>query len=223
MNIRETNFNWNGSLSYNNNPNKILLHNADASSCTVEDIHEWHLSNGWAGIGYHYFVRKDGSIYRGRPEGANGAHCPGQNSQSIGVCCEGAYNYETMTELQYQAVISLMKDIRNRYGNIPAFGHKEFYETDCPGSNFPLDKFKNGKSSDEEKVYVVSNYLPTGYKGQNDFDGVDIKYVDEYMLGHRWYLKANTYGYWIESEYMSKSQAEELKKCLGSWFCEFRS
>ena len=64
-------------------PNKIILHHAEASSCTVYDIHNWHIKNGWTGIGYHYFIRKDGNIYKGRPENAIGAHCINNNSSSI--------------------------------------------------------------------------------------------------------------------------------------------
>jgi hypothetical protein len=37
------------SLSYGNNPQKFILHHAEASHCTIEDIHQWHLENGWAG------------------------------------------------------------------------------------------------------------------------------------------------------------------------------
>lgn len=225
MNINETNLNWNGSLSYNNNPNKILLHNADASNCSIYDIHDWHLSNGWVGCGYHYLVRKDGSVYRGRPEECAGAHCPGQNTQSIGICSEGAYNWETMTEQQYQAVLNLMQDIRNRYGNIPAYGHKEFYSTDCPGNNFPLQKLKEGQGALDDsnvKVYIVSQYLANGYHGDGSFNGIDIKYIDQYMCGVRWYMRANSYGQWIETEMLDRDKAEEVKNSLGSWFCEFR-
>lgn len=222
MQINKTNLNWNGSLSYTNNPNKIILHNADASNCTVEDIHQWHLENGWVGIGYHYFVCKDGSIYKGRPEECSGAHCPSQNSQSIGICAEGKYNTETMPQAQYNSIIELIQDIRNRYGNLPIYGHKELYSTDCPGYNFPLSKFKDGAKLENTKVYVVSQYLPQGYHGTNDFQGVDIKYVDSYMCGGRWYLRANTIGQWIETEMLDMEKAEEIKNSLGSWFCEFR-
>ena len=86
MNIIETNFNWNGGFTQRSSTSQIILHHADAITCTVEDIHRWHLNNGWTGIGYHYFVRKDGTIYRGRPENAIGAHALGANGNSIGIC-----------------------------------------------------------------------------------------------------------------------------------------
>ena len=42
----------------------IILHHSEvASSHTVEDIHQWHKNKGWAGIGYHYFLDKEGEVY----------------------------------------------------------------------------------------------------------------------------------------------------------------
>lgn len=155
MNIIETNLNFN-SLTYNNNPTRIVLHHAEASSCTIEDINSWHKNNGWAGVGYHYFVRKDGSIYRGRPEDAQGAHCPGANTNSIGICFEGAYMSETMGQVQYDAGQALIADIRNRNGGLPIYGHKELYSTDCPGTNFPLDNFKNNASTNQPQISISS-------------------------------------------------------------------
>lgn len=130
------------SLSYGNKPNKLVLHHAEASKCTVQDIHSWHLSNGWSGIGYHYFIRKDGSIYKGRPDGAIGAHCQGSNTNTLGICFEGNYMKETMPTAQYNAGIDLIKYLIGKYGNLPIYGHKELLATECPGFKFPLEDFK---------------------------------------------------------------------------------
>ena len=59
MNIIEKTYNWNGSLKNRTSTKRIILHHAESKSCTADDIHRWHLANGWAGIGYHFFVRKD--------------------------------------------------------------------------------------------------------------------------------------------------------------------
>ena len=94
MNIIEKNYKWAKPLSKRNSTDLLILHHAAAASCTAEDVHRWHVGNGWAGIGYHYLVRKDGTIYRGRPEDTVGAHAYGANSHSIGVCFEGNYQVE---------------------------------------------------------------------------------------------------------------------------------
>lgn len=72
MNIIETNFNIN--VPSTNKPEYIVLHHALSSECSVYDIENWHLGFGWAGIGYHYFISKEGIIYRGRKENQRGTH-----------------------------------------------------------------------------------------------------------------------------------------------------
>ena len=57
---------------------------------SAAQIDTWHRQRGWKfGIGYHYVVRRNGSIEAGRPEWMVGAHCVGHNAHSIGVCYEG--------------------------------------------------------------------------------------------------------------------------------------
>lgn len=150
MNIIESNLNFK-SLSYGNNPNRIILHHSEAAKCTIQDIHQWHLNNGWSGCGYHYFVRKDGSICIGRPENAIGSHCPGQNRQSIGICAEGNFMNETMGETQKNAIIELCNYIKNKYGIYEVAGHKNYYSTDCPGTNYPISDIEGGKYIEEGK------------------------------------------------------------------------
>lgn len=144
MNIIESNLQFNGNLSYGNNPDCIILHHAEASSCTMQDIHQWHLANGWIGCGYHFLVRKDGNIYRGRPESAIGAHCPNYNSHSIGICAEGEYMTETMPQIQKEAIIELGIYIKNKYSINTIYRHGDVYETDCCGVNYPVSEVKNG-------------------------------------------------------------------------------
>lgn len=135
---------------YNNIPDTIVLHHAEASICTIQDINQWHLNNGWnGGCGYHFLVRKDGSIYAGRPENSQGAHCPGYNTHSIGICAEGEYMTETMPEAQYNAIVELCKDIKVRYNITNIVGHGEVYNTSCPGKNYPLERVKK---LDNEKL-----------------------------------------------------------------------
>lgn len=171
MNIIESNLSFR-TLSYGNYPNMIVLHHAEASSCTIQDIHAWHLGRGWAGCGYHFFVRKDGRIYRGRPENAIGAHCLTVNSHSIGICAEGMYMTEQMPEIQRQAIIELCKYICNKYYFKTIYGHRELYETDCPGTNYPLDFIKgiattgNAPSVITPVINSNRNWLQVGDTGE---------------------------------------------------------
>lgn len=141
MKIIETHLSF-SSLSYRSSTKRIILHNADASTCTPKQIHQWHKANGWSGAGYHFLVRKNGKIYRLRPEGAIGAHAQGANSDSIGICAEGAYNRETMPEVQKRAIIELVKYLEKKYGISTVLRHKDVGDTDCPGKNFPFTEIK---------------------------------------------------------------------------------
>lgn len=67
MKILEVNLPRNGNYTRRSRPTAVVLHHAEAKTASVQDINRWHLERGWVGIGYHYYIRKDGSIYRGRP------------------------------------------------------------------------------------------------------------------------------------------------------------
>lgn len=144
ISIIETNWNWSSTLSKRASTEYIALHHAAASSCSAADVDRWHKANGWSGIGYHFFVRKDGSIYRGRPIDKMGAHVSGKNNCSIGICAEGDYTTETMPAAQKTAICGLLVYlIDNYYPSAQIVGHKEIGSSDCPGTNYPLEDIKS--------------------------------------------------------------------------------
>ena len=176
MNIIETNYQWNGALSKRVKTDKIVLHHAAASSCSAEDVHRWHLSKGWCGIGYHYLVRKDGTIYRGRPENTVGAHAYGANSTSIGICFEGNFETEGMTDAQKFAGAELVADILNRYGLTATSvkKHSEINATACPGKNFPFDEIASGtvqNTSEPEQITASKTGLVLDFQKAAIADG----------------------------------------------------
>ena len=116
MQIIETTYKWAGTLARRSATRRIILHHAAAVTCTPQQVHQWHLANGWSGIGYHFFVRKDGSVYRGRPEDTVGAHAGNNNYDSIGVCFEGSFDREEMPAAQKQAGMELVAYLKQKYG-----------------------------------------------------------------------------------------------------------
>ena len=149
MNIIETNLKF-GALTNRKSTSRIILHHAEASHCTAADIHRWHLNNGWAGAGYHFLVRKDGSIYRLRPENKVGSHAKGANSNSIGICFEGAYMTETMPDEQKEAGKELVAYLKEKYGISKVQRHSDVYPTSCPGTNFPFDEIAGASGKDKD-------------------------------------------------------------------------
>lgn len=146
VNIIETNLSFKP-MTNRNRTTRIILHHAAAKSCTAEQIHQWHLNNGWSGAGYHFLVRKDGSIYRLRPENKIGAHASGSNYDSLGVCFEGDFMSETMGEPQRKAGAELVSYLKSKYGISKDQRHKDVGATDCPGVNFPFNEIANTGTS----------------------------------------------------------------------------
>ncbi len=138
--VRSANLEFAGSFTPRSRTDTLVLHHAAAKTCSVEDVHKWHLGNGWSGIGYHYFVSKLGGIYLGRPENVWGAHSSGHNACSIGICAEGDFEQEAMPEVQKQSIIALTKDILTRYPGLNIKGHRDLNATLCPGQHYPFDE-----------------------------------------------------------------------------------
>jgi hypothetical protein len=57
----------------------------------VNEIRRWHVEDrGWADIGYHYLIDRDGTVIEGRPLSKVGAHAKGHNTGSVGIALFGA-------------------------------------------------------------------------------------------------------------------------------------
>jgi len=138
MTVIESDWKWRYPLDRRHETRALVLHHS-AGSGGAAAIHQLHIDNGWSGIGYHYYVRRDGSIYRGRPEDTAGCHAGIANTYSIAVCFEGNFENETMGEAQLAAGRELIADIIGRWGALEVLKHKDVSPTACPGRNFPFD------------------------------------------------------------------------------------
>lgn len=183
-----------GSMNNRAKTTLLVLHHAAATTCTVEDIHRWHINNGWSGIGYHFFVRKDGTVYEGRPINAVGAHAYNYNSISIGICFEGNFENEKMRSAQKKAGKELVTYVRQKYPTITkVVGHRDLMPTACPGKNFPFDEIAKGATVKKVKYsggfptikvpYQVTvtkyrDYLKKGDKGEA---------VEQWQAFLKWY------------------------------------
>lgn len=175
MTIIDKTYEWAKPLSRRSTTDVLILHHAGVASASPDSIHRTHIGNGWAGIGYHYYIRKDGTIYRGRPEDTVGAHAYGANSHSIGVCFEGNYEVETsMPAAQLAAGQALVADIKRRWGISKVIGHRDVAgaTTDCPGKYFPLAEMISGKTetatnntTKEDIIMVATQMIGNGDRG----------------------------------------------------------
>lgn len=120
---------------------KIILHcsaTREGQHITVDTMRQWHLKRGWKDIGYHYVIYIDGSVHEGRPIEQVGAHTQGQNTGSIGICYVGGVEKDgktpkdTLNELQEMAMVNLINELRDEYGELSLHGHNEFAAKACP-------------------------------------------------------------------------------------------
>lgn len=116
-------------------PDLIVIHHRGGNG-TPSGIHYQHLKQGWAGIGYHYYIMKTGEVYTGRPQWAVGAHCTGYNSHSFGICLEGNFEIEEPTDIQLTNLKELCKYLKRLFPTIKTIkGHRDMMPTACPGKN----------------------------------------------------------------------------------------
>ena len=110
----------------------IILHHR-AGHGDVQSIHDLHLKRKYAGIGYHFYIRQDGIVYKGRPVKYIGAHCKDNNSLSIGICLEGDFRVEQPTPEQLDSLSALVRQLKMEYPRIKrVLNHKDFMATACP-------------------------------------------------------------------------------------------
>jgi N-acetylmuramoyl-L-alanine amidase len=108
----------------------------------VKEIRKWHLQRGFAEIGYHYVIRRDGRVELGRPENQPGAHAAGYNLHSLGICLVGGLKKGTtkaennFTPKQFVVLRTCLETLKEKYPDAEILGHR-----DLPGVNKACPSF----------------------------------------------------------------------------------
>jgi N-acetylmuramoyl-L-alanine amidase len=106
----------------------------------VEEIRRWHRESGWFDIGYHYVIRRDGTIETGRDTETPGAHARGFNDKSIGIClvggtkADGKTPEDNFTVAQYNALRKLLPELMIQFPWATILGHRDLPNVNkaCP-------------------------------------------------------------------------------------------
>jgi N-acetylmuramoyl-L-alanine amidase len=106
----------------------------------VKEIDRWHRQRGFLRIGYHFVIRRDGTLETGRPLEQIGAHVSGHNKESIGICLVGGVQEDgktaenNFTSEQFTQLAALLRKLREDYPNTEIRGHRDFPRVakDCP-------------------------------------------------------------------------------------------
>lgn len=114
----------------------IAIHCSATGSKTdvgAKDIDKWHRAKGWKCIGYHYVIRRNGTVEEGREEATIGAHVENWNANSVGICMVGGVNADDInkaennfTPEQFASLKQLLIDLKVRYPKAKIQGHRDF-------------------------------------------------------------------------------------------------
>lgn len=112
---------------------RIAIHctaTREAQDIDAATIKRWHLAQGWKDIGYHFVIRLDGTIERGRPEEITGSHVAGFNTGSIAIVYVGGLDAQgkgkdTRTPEQHDAMAQLVRELLAKYPGADVLGHRD--------------------------------------------------------------------------------------------------
>ena len=115
---------------------RVFLHcsaSDDPEHDSIDVIRRWHVDgNGWDDVGYHYFIRRDGTLEAGRPLEKTPAAQAGNNAATIAICLHGL-TLERFTKAQYRTLIDLATAMDDACAGMLSFhGHCEVSSKSCP-------------------------------------------------------------------------------------------
>ena len=129
----------------------IVIH-CSATRCDrdypVEQLLHDHKARGFRTIGYHFYIRRSGSVTRHRKLLEVGAHIRGLNRCSIGVCYEGGLDAsgipaDTRTPEQKARLEELLWKLHKVFPKALIVGHRDLpgVEKACPC--FQCDEYRS--------------------------------------------------------------------------------
>ena len=126
---------------------RIIIHcsatkpNQNIGAATIK---KWHLDRGWADIGYHYVIRRNGEVETGRDRDGDGdifeeigAHTYKYNRDSLGICIVGGIDYDgepeaNFSDKQWNTLRLMVRFLMAEFPNATVHGHNEFANKACP-------------------------------------------------------------------------------------------
>jgi len=131
--------------------NWLVIHSSatpPSMNVTEEMIDEWHRAKGWDSIGYHVFIRRDGTVEFGRPFDVRGAHVLGHNNDSIGICMAGGVSEDGEPEdnfisAQHHSLLRVLDALKMLFPMARARGHRDFDSADTACPSFDVEWWLN--------------------------------------------------------------------------------
>lgn len=119
---------------------RFVIHHSATTTGDPWQYAKYHVENhGWPGIGYHFVIQKDGTIYQTNSLDTISYHVEGNNTASLGICLTGNYEVETPPIAQINSLVWLLKKLSSELGQKPIEGHRAFKSTKCPGDHIDTE------------------------------------------------------------------------------------
>ena len=112
----------------------------------VREIRQWHKEQGWLDVGYHFIIKRDGTVEEGRPVNVVGSHVKDWNSRSVGVCLVGGIDAKgkfeaNFTPAQMSALRTKLAELKVLYPQADIKAHHDVAPKACP--SFDLQRWLN--------------------------------------------------------------------------------
>lgn len=121
----------------------------------VREIRQWHKQQGWLDVGYHFIIKRDGTVEEGRPVDVVGSHVKDWNSKSVGVCLVGGIDDKAkfaanFTPSQMHSLKVKLGELKALYPQADIKAHHDVAPKACP--SFDLGRWlKTGELVTSDK------------------------------------------------------------------------
>lgn len=127
---------------------RVVLHHSAtpmyAKGSKPEVYAQYHIDDrGWAGIGYHFVIQPDGTIYQTNTLDTISNHVQNANTESIGMCFSGNFDSEQPTDAAYGAALWLVPVLNSQLGiQLQIDPHNKYANKSCPGAAIDINEFR---------------------------------------------------------------------------------
>lgn len=137
-------YNWSWNRPTSDVKYLVIHHTVTSHDATPDDIALLHKARGWAGIGYHFVITKDGTVWYVGDVGTARANVLDMNEKVIGITLVGDFTKHLPSDDQILSAHDLcawfleQKHIWKAFesGWAAVVGHKELQATECPGNDW---------------------------------------------------------------------------------------
>lgn len=139
-------YNWDFVRAWSQLKYLVIHHSVTSHDATPDDIALLHKARGWGGIGYHFVITKDGTVYYVGDISTGRANVADRNHEVIGIVMVGDFTKHLPSDEQIRSAHDLVKYFLTETPSLPTLknwsqlvGHKDLGATACPGSSWPND------------------------------------------------------------------------------------